>query len=109
MIQGHWILVDKQPVKATLMEWGRWCELDPNESGRRIEATVIGDARVSTVFLGIDHNWRDSGPPILFETMIFGGEHDEYQDRCCTYDEAKVMHTKAIWLVRGADEVANGD
>ena len=108
MIGDHWILVDREPIKSTLMEWGRWLELDPDESGRRIEATEIGDAKVSTVFLGIDHGFG-SGPPILFETMIFGGEHDQYQDRCCTYDQAKVMHTKAIWLVRGADEVANGD
>lgn len=28
------------------------------------------DYRVSTVFLGIDHNF-DGGPPLLFETMVF--------------------------------------
>lgn len=28
------------------------------------------DYRVSTVFLGIDHNWGE-GPPLLFETMVF--------------------------------------
>ena len=106
MIRGQWILVDKEPVKSTLLEWGRWLETSKD---RIIDLTEIDGIRISTVFIGIDHNWRDSGPPILFETMIFGGEHNEYQDRCATYDEAKVMHTKAIWLVRGAHEVANGD
>ena len=99
---GHWILVDREPVKCTLLEWGAWFETDE----RRIDQTDIGDVHISTVFLGIDHSFGASGPPVLFETMIFGGEHDQYQDRCCTYTEAKKMHTKALWLVRGAEETA---
>lgn len=99
---GHWILVDHEPVKCTLLEWGKWCE---ESKDRFIEQTDIDDVRVSTVFLGIDHNFGFGGPPILFETMIFGGDHDQYQDRCATYTEAKKMHTKALWLVRGAEEV----
>ena len=35
------------------------------------------------------------GPPILFETMIFGGPEDQYTDRCSTWDEAVKMHEKA--------------
>ena len=31
---------------------------------------------ISTVFLGIDHNFNLEGPPLLFETMIFGGIKD---------------------------------
>ncbi len=101
----HWILVDREPVKCTLLEWGKWFETDD----RIIEQTDLeGDVRVSTVFLGIDHNFNLTGPPILFETMIFGGEHDQYQDRCATYDEAKKMHTKALWLVRGAEVENDG-
>lgn len=101
----HWILVDREPVACTLLEWGKWFETDD----RIIEQTDLGswgkdNVRVSTVFLGIDHSFGIGGPPILFETMIFGGEHDQYQDRCATYKEAKKMHTKALWLVRGAEE-----
>jgi len=29
-------------------------------------------SRLSTVWLGIDHNWLMHGPPIIFETMRFG-------------------------------------
>lgn len=36
---------------------------------------------------------------MLFETMIFGGKLDEFQDRCCT-DEAEAMHAEAVRLVR---------
>jgi hypothetical protein len=52
---------------------------------------------VSTVFLGLDHSFGE-GPPQLFETMIFGGEHDEYQERYSTWDEAEAGHKKACKL-----------
>lgn len=28
--------------------------------------------QLSTIFLGINQSWRDEGPPILWETMLFG-------------------------------------
>jgi hypothetical protein len=67
----------------------------------RVAETIVGDARVSTVFLGLDHRFGGEGPPVLFETMIFGGRLDEFQDRCCTWDEAEKMHAEAVRLVRG--------
>jgi hypothetical protein len=48
--------------------------------------------RISTVFLGIDHNLEGDGPPLLFETMVFGGKLDQEQDRYATYDEALAGH-----------------
>jgi hypothetical protein len=50
---------------------------------------------VSTVFLGLDHAWGD-GPPLLFETMIFGGTEDEYCERYSTWEEAEAGHKKAV-------------
>lgn len=55
---------------------------------------------VSTVFLMVDHNYFDNGPPILFETMIFGGLHDEYQVRYRTKDEALQGHRKVLQRAR---------
>jgi len=56
--------------------------------------------KVSTVFLAIDHRFNSNqGDPILFETMIFGGDHDQYQTRCCTYQQALRMHKKAVKLI----------
>ena len=43
---------------------------------RRLLYDVVGDAEVSTVFLGTDYRHLGDGPPILWETMIFGGAHD---------------------------------
>lgn len=66
---------------------------------RRVDKTVIGDVTISTVFLGLDHQW-ENGPPLIFETMIFGGEHDQYQDRYSTWEEAETGHKHAVELVQ---------
>lgn len=63
----------------------------------------MGEIRISTVFLGLDHSFDSVGDPVLFETMIFGGPNDEYQDRCCTYEAALKMHEKALVVAPLAD------
>jgi hypothetical protein len=65
----------------------------------RVAETFIGDIHVSTVFLGLDEQFG-KGPPILFETMIFGGRLDEFQNRCSTWEQAEAMHSEAVQLVR---------
>jgi hypothetical protein len=35
-----------------------------------------GNIGISTVFLGLDHRHFGDGPPLLFETMVFGGSRD---------------------------------
>jgi len=56
---------------------------------------------ISTVFLGIDHGFRE-GPPIVFETMVFGGPLDEWQRRYATWDQAVAGHEETLDLVRQA-------
>ena len=94
----YWVLdAGRKPVRAELQEWGRYFE-----SNDRIVAKTgisIGSVTVSTVFLGIDHG-NGKGPPLLFETMIFGGKHDGWQDRCSTWDEAVAMHQRAVDLAQ---------
>src|SRR5262245_21922827 len=51
-----------------LLEWGRRME---DIEYKRVAETTLGDYWISTVWLGIDHNWMRQGPPIIFETMIF--------------------------------------
>jgi hypothetical protein len=99
----HYVLVDKRIIAIdTLEEWMAHRIKHPNDDPL-IEVTQVGDMTVSTVFLPIDHNHFSPGdPPILFETMIFGGWLDEEQHRCSTYAEAEKMH--AQW-VREAEDV----
>ena len=83
-----YILDGKTPVRAVSVEdWGRWFE----DAERHVADLRDGDIRVSTVFLGIDHQWG-SGPPKLFETMVFGGPLDGEQNRCSTWEQAEEMH-----------------
>lgn len=56
--------------------------------------------RVSTVFLSINHAVSSSSEPVLFETMIFGGHHDNFQRRYCTYDQAVAGHQHAVNIVK---------
>lgn len=91
----HYRLNGHTPVPCTLEEWARG-----NREDRRVAATAKDGVSVSTVFLGLSHNFGD-GPPLLFETMIFGGPHDEYQTRCSTWDEAQQMHAAACHLAFG--------
>lgn len=61
--------------------------------------TKVGDVRVSTVFLSVNHQW-EPGPPILFETMVFGGKHDDFQERYETWEQAKAGHQRAVEMVK---------
>ncbi len=92
----NYILKGKKPVKENdILKWGKWFE----KANRHVHLTKWNGMEISTVFLGIDYNFSGQGEPLLFETMIFGGEHDEYQERCSTWKEAEAMHKKAVVLV----------
>jgi hypothetical protein len=62
---------------------------------RRVALSDTPAGRVSTVFLALNHNW-DDGPPLLFETMIFGGPLHEYMWRYTTEAEALEGHAFAV-------------
>jgi hypothetical protein len=72
---------------------------------RTVARTESGGWLISTVWLGIDHNFGD-GPPVIFETMIFNTRslesawHDEYCARYGTEDAAQEGHLEAMrWLI----------
>lgn len=92
----NYILNGKIPViEPSIIKWGEWYS---SEANKHVDVTEFDGVRISAVFLGLDHCY-DGGEPILFETMIFGGEHDQYQDRYSTWDEAVKGHKEAINLV----------
>lgn len=90
---------EPQPAED-LLEWARWFETANRVIAQdRDEREGAPDVRVSTIFLGLDHNHWGGGPPILWETMIFGGLHDGYQARYHSRDEALEGHQVACALV----------
>lgn len=85
---------EPQPC-ADLLTWGRWLQ----SAKRHVKQDTIGDVRISTVFLGLDHGWPRGAPPVLWETMIFGGPHDGYQERYSSRAAAEAGHRRAVELV----------
>lgn len=90
---GYYTLIGQTPVlEPNLFAWGRWFEAED----RRVAITHLLWADVSTVFLGIDHNFC-GGPPLLFESMVFwDGDGGYEQDRCSTWAEAEAMHAAMV-------------
>ena len=91
-MSDKYILKDRKPVRCDdLVEWSKQF----GSASRIVAQTNVRGINVSTVFLGIDHNFS-GGAPLLFETMVFGIGEDESQVRCSTWEEAEVQHAEAV-------------
>lgn len=99
---------DRQGQPITMMEWAELMEekyaarragdngwTKPEADPSRVGFDQVGDVKVSTVWLGLDHGWG-GGPPLIFETMIFGGEHDQECYRYSTQAEALASHRDIV-------------
>ena len=83
-----YILVDDCIVAVLMSDW---------EGPQSIASTIVQDAHVSTVFLGIEHVGG------MFETMIFGGPVDEFQIRCNTAKQAREIHNRIVKDLQSVD------
>lgn len=101
-VNRHCILVNDKPVRENdLIKAMTWL----TDERRRVALTDIADGiRVSTVFLGLDHSFG-GGPPVLWETMIFGGNLDGHQERYTHIDHARNGHEEACESARRALEL----
>ncbi len=80
-----------------------WAKLFGDDAYKRVALTHVGDVSVSTVWLGLDHGFGLGGVPLIFETMVFGGAHDEDQWRWPTEAAALAGHDQAVAMVRDHD------
>ena len=102
--QAFWYDRQGNPISS-----GRANTLLGNTDYKRIGGdTVIVEGRtlaVSTVWLGANHNFTSrSGPPLIFETMVFG-DHPLAEDACWRYateDEARAGHENVVNALRAA-------
>jgi hypothetical protein len=107
---------DRQGRPMRMMDWGR---KHSDHDYRTVAQHWVRGWMVSTVWIGINHNFRP-GPPLIFETMIFAPSDvtidgtapdlDRYQERYPTEAAAQAGHDRALaamvdWL--GADAVAD--
>ena len=91
----YYKLVDKRPVKCLPGEVPDFL----NKKMFSDAFTIYGeDVSVSTVFLYMDHSFN-GGTPLLFETMIFGGLHDNHQLRYSTWEDAERGHEECCQMV----------
>lgn len=83
------------PFGEDFIEWTRFMD-----TVDKVGDDYIGDIHISTVFLGMNHS-SNNGPPVLFETMAFGGgpDYEGYQERYYTYEEALERHKAIVELV----------
>ena len=95
-----WYKLDKENnpmICNDMQDYIKWEEENVNQ--KKVKQDTIGDILVSTVFLALDHGFG-SKAPLLCETMIFGGEHDQYQDRYSSYEDALKGHQQALDLIQ---------
>jgi hypothetical protein len=107
---GYYVLDGHTPRQVPMERWAeltnhRFRATRPEDDPWRVAWTPLGDGAVtvSTVFLGLDHAWGD-GPPMLFETMIFGGgdEWDQLQWRYTSWDDAEAGHAAVVERLQAA-------
>jgi hypothetical protein len=100
--RSFWYVLDAENRTVAvddLISWAHWAEA----ANRHVDWTQItSECEVSTVFLGFDHRHFGDGPPILFETMIFGGPLDQSQWRYSSWDDAEAGHNAAVRKARAA-------
>lgn len=92
-----------------LIKWATWFE---KRGGRIVKQEQVGEVWVSTVFLGLDHDFSGEGPPILWETMTLRrgdslmeekGDWEE-QDRCSgNREQAEAMHQNMVERVKAVE------
>jgi hypothetical protein len=95
----YWILDGHTPVPVgDPMVWARFMV---NGDLRQVALSHIhtdeaDEVTVSTVFLGLDHNWAHNGPPLFFESLVFGGPLDGELYRYPTWADAEAGHAVLI-------------
>lgn len=114
IFQNQYAILDESGnvIKASLLEWGAWFEKNNGQRYICFDSYNQDQYRVSTVFLGLNHNYSPKDKPQWFETMVFGPaemkellgkmtevREDLWMSQCETLTEAKAMHIEGIaWL-----------
>ena len=105
--------------KGQPIELDEWTRLFEDQDYKIVAQHWVRGWMVSTVWLGLNHNFAGKGAPLIFETMTFppGDEADgesvwgeTYSERYSTEEAAHAGHDRAMTWVRnklGDDSVGD--
>jgi hypothetical protein len=114
MFSGHDVYFDRQGRPMEMLDWAQKHE---DDDYRTVAQHWVRGWMVSTVWIGINHNFTRQGPPVIFETMIFApkdvtvgredwedgddaagtmADLDQYQERYATEAAAQAGHDRAL-------------
>jgi hypothetical protein len=108
------VYYDRQGHPLTLLQWAKRYEkgAEALRDEKRVAETTLPNGRwVSTVWLGLDHQYGD-GPPLIFETMVFPSKDGPLEemdcDRYSTEAEALAGHQAMVekWSVDTPEDAA---
>ena len=98
---SYWVLALRDglphPVRASLEDWAAFME---TPDSCRVGLDETNGTTVSTVFLGLDPECGRFDRPLLFESMVMGGQLDGAQDRYRTWAEAVEGHAELLAVVQ---------
>ena len=104
---GRPVYYDRHGEPMTLRQWARQLE---DEAYRHIARDVIGPEEpldpaplitVSTVWVGLNSDWR-SDEPLTYQTIVVGGGYDASGMWYATEDEAREGHRRVVDELRAA-------
>lgn len=92
-----WRLEGRTPVpQPDVIEYAQWMERADRDGSRVVGRTELpGGVEISTVFLGLNHQHGD-GPPVLFETAVFGPDETDIVRRYHSWEEAERGHADVV-------------
>jgi hypothetical protein len=111
-------VIDCYDKEGKPISMAQFSELLEDMEYKRVALDEIGPYEVSTVWLGLDHNWTGNGPPIIFETMVFTAsawnadrsdpDHEPLLEidtlRYATETEALAGHHEVCTLIRATTD-----
>lgn len=83
---------------APLLDVLKWSKIFEEEDRVVAQTELKNGKLVSTVWLGVDLNFKGVGQPLIFETMVFSkGDREELAcERYSTENEAMAGHKKIV-------------
>jgi hypothetical protein len=95
-VNGFYYDMDGQPI--SLREWAQLCSAPEKMLGD----FMIGPARVTTVYLGLNDDPLDPGPPRIFGTLLRMDGAARHEVMSVTKEEALKIHASFVSLMTQA-------